>query len=158
MLVDFRPHARLRGKNPVDITAAVTPVLDALREDAADLDRVRVVCDWVQYRENFRDVVDVRPVVGRPGRDELEIAVDVRRSAGVPLQELTAARLRGDEAGRVFLDDWGPGSESCIWDFNGLYWNALGFWEKATGHGVRAGPARRGERRAQPQRGRRPDR
>jgi len=135
VLVDFRPHARLRGKNPVDITAAGTPVLDALREDAADLDRVRVVCDWVQYRENFRDVVDVRPVVGRPGRDELEIAVDVRRSAGVRLQDLTAARLRGDEAGRVFLDDWGPGSESCIWDFNQLYWKALELWEKAVGHG-----------------------
>jgi hypothetical protein len=135
MLVDFRPHARLRGKNPVDITASVTPVLEALREDPADLDRVRVVCDWVQYRENFRDVVDVRPVVGRPGRDELEIAVDVRRSAGVPLQELAAARLRGGEPGRVFLDGWGPGSESCIWDFNQLYWKALERWEKAVGHG-----------------------
>jgi hypothetical protein len=107
MLVDFRPHARLRGKNPVDFTAAVIPVLDALREDTADLDRVRVVCDWVQYKENFRDVLDVRPVLRRPqppaggdqvlqaaglDRDELEIAVDVRRSAGVPLQELTAER------------------------------------------------------------------
>jgi hypothetical protein len=107
MLVDFRPHARLRGNSPVDFTAAVIPVLDALREDTADLDRVRVVCDWVQYKENFRDVVDVRPVLSSPqppaggdqvlypaglDRDELEIAVDVRRSAGVPLQELTAER------------------------------------------------------------------
>jgi len=135
MLVDFRPHARLRGKNPVDITASLTPVLEALRDGQADLDRVRVVCDWVQYRENFRDVVDVRPVAGRPGRDELEIAVDVRRSAGVPLRELTSARLRGGEPGRVFLDGWGPGRESCIWDFNQLYWKDLELWEKAAGHG-----------------------
>jgi hypothetical protein len=150
MLVDFRPHARLRGKNPVDFTAAVIPVLDALREDTADLDRVRVVCDWVQYKENFRDVLDVRPVLRRPqppaggdqvlqaaglDRDELEIAVDVRRSAGVPLQELTADRLRGGEEGRVYLDGWGPGSDSCIWDFNALYWSALELWEKAVGHG-----------------------
>jgi len=48
MLVDLRPHARLRGTTPVDLTTAVTPVLEALGEDDADLDRVRVVCDWVQ--------------------------------------------------------------------------------------------------------------
>jgi hypothetical protein len=158
MLVDFRPHTRLRGKKPVDLASAVMPVVDALSEGAADLAKVRVVCDWVQYRENFRDVVDVRPILAYPQRgaggepalspigareDDLEIAVDVRRSSDVALKELTAARLRdsADERAsaeegaddRVYLEDWGSGSESCIWDFNALYWSALALWEKATG-------------------------
>jgi hypothetical protein len=154
MLIDFRPHARLRGTNPVDFTAAVTPVVAALAEAAdvgyEDLGRARVTCDWVQYKENFRDVVDVRPLLdysaSPAGADEpprpaspaayrWEIAVDVRRSAAAPLQELTAARLRDSGTGRVFLEDWGPGTQSCIWAFNTLYWTALAQWEKAVGRG-----------------------
>ena len=148
MLVDFRPHTRLRGKTPVDLTSAVTPVVAALSEGTADLARVRVVCDWVQYRENFRDVVDVRPILPHPEQgaegertatprrvrnDDVEIAVDVRRSAGVALKELTAARLCEDGEDRVYLEGWGAGSASCIWEFNALYWSALELWEKVTG-------------------------
>jgi len=148
MLVDLRPHARLRGTTPVDLTTAVTPVLEALGEDDADLDRVRVVCDWVQYKQSFRDVVDVRPILSCDGAgtgptptpisvrdDDLEVAVDLRRSGGVALKELTAARLGADPGARVHLEDWGPGSRSCIWDFNALYWSHLRLWEEATGQG-----------------------
>jgi hypothetical protein len=152
VIVDFRPHARLRGKTPLDITRSVTPVMEALSEDTADLGRVRLVYDWVQYRENFRDVVDVRPILSNPQaagpdpvpvpvgvrEDDLEIAVDVRRSASLPLRELTTQRLRAqaeDAEDLIFLEDWGPGRDSCIWDFNALYWSALQTWEKATGQG-----------------------
>jgi hypothetical protein len=151
MLVDFRPHTRLRAEHPVDFGDSVVPVLEALSESTADLDRVRVVADWVQYRENFRDVVDVRPILHTPRdprpagaapvpmpmgarEDDLEIAVDVRRSGGTPLKELAAARLR-ERSAHVLLEDWGRGSESCIWDFNALYWSALELWEKASGRG-----------------------
>ncbi|MGH3387695.1 MAG: class I SAM-dependent methyltransferase, partial [Actinomadura sp.] len=151
MIVDFRPHTRLRGEKALDISGAVTPVLEALCADAGestpDLGRVRLVYDWVQYRENFRDVVDVRPILSKPQtagpdpepvpvgvrEDDLEIAVDVRRGASLPLRELTAERLRAAAEEPVFLEDWGPGRESCIWDFNTLYWSALQIWEKATG-------------------------
>ena len=141
MMIDFRPHARLRGKNPVAFGEAVTPLLDALAGSDENLSAVRVVCDWVQYRENFRDVVDMRPLL--PGTApapavapayDMEIAVDVRRSGAAGLGELTKARLAGTaESERVYLEDWGPGSQSCIWDFNALYWSALDLWEKASG-------------------------
>mgnify|MGYP003777329403 CR=1 FL=1 len=149
MLVDFRPHTRLRGAQPVDLTTCLVPVVDALTEGAADLAKVRVVADWVQYRENFRDVVELRPIlhtaVQQPDHglvpvpigvreDDLEIAVDVRRSAELPLKDLTATLLQ-QPPDRVVLEDWGPGSRSCIWDFNALYWSALELWEKATGRG-----------------------
>ncbi len=154
MLIDFRPHARLRGANPVDFGTAVTPVVAALAEAAdagyEDLGRARVTCDWLQYKENFREVVDVRPLLdypvgpasaGEPPRPaspaayRWEIAVDVRRGAAAALQQLTAARLRDGGTGRVYLEDWGPGTQSCIWAFNALYWTALAQWEKAVGRG-----------------------
>lgn len=147
MLVDFRPHTRLRGTQPVDLTASVVPVVEALGEGAVDLAKVRVVSDWVQYRENFRDVVDLRrimhsapegsgavPVPMGVREDDLEVAVDVRRSTEVQLKDLTAALLRS-APDRVVLEEWGRGSESLIWDFNALYWSALELWEKATGRG-----------------------
>lgn len=155
MLVDLRPHARLRGTNPLDVTASLVPVVEAISADTAtDMSKVRVVCDWVQYKESFREVVEVRPILAAPVRakgpdpvvvgvnvreDDLEVAVDVRRSAGVPLRELAAERLRemsaGEPSDRVLLEDWGPGSASCIWDFNARYWSDLRLWEKSTGRG-----------------------
>ncbi|MDQ4092164.1 MAG: SAM-dependent methyltransferase [Actinomycetota bacterium] len=152
MLVDFRPTGKLRGKKPVDVTAALGPVLDALAEDSVDLSRVRVVCDWVQYRNNFRDVVDIRPILAAHGsdsvlepvplaavvtEDEMEVAIDVRRSSDVPLKELTSNLIRasyGDaEPSRIHLEPWLATSASVIWDFNALYWKALDLWEQATG-------------------------
>ena len=152
MLVDFRPTGRLRGKKPVDVTAALGPVLDALAEDSVDLSRVRVVCDWVQYRNSFREVVDIRPILAAHGtdsvleplplaavvtEDEMEVAIDVRRSSDVPLKQLTGDLIRasyGDaEPSRIHLEPWLATSASLIWDFNALYWKALDLWEQATG-------------------------
>jgi len=153
MLVDFRPDARLRSGNPVDFAGLVGPVVEALRADtagpAADLSRVRLVCDWVQYRDNFRDVVDVRPILGPTpagsppagggavgaGTESVEIAVDVRRGGEVDLEQLTAERLAPAGGQRVLLEDWHPGAEGLIWGFNALYWSALALWEKSTGRG-----------------------
>ncbi|MBW0118770.1 SAM-dependent methyltransferase [Pseudonocardia abyssalis] len=133
----------------MDIGATVVPVLEALSDSPVDLGKVRVVADWVQYRENFRDVVDLRPILHTPvargpaeavpvpmgtREDDVEIAVDVRRSGDVPLRELAADRLR-ERSDHVVIEDWGRGSESCIWDFNALYWSALELWEKASGQG-----------------------
>jgi hypothetical protein len=79
-----------------------------------------VVCDWVQYRNNFRDVVEIRPILhvadgseATPGTDaalggDVEIAVDVRRAPNSVLSEVTASLLR-HEADRVFLKDWTAG-------------------------------------------------
>lgn len=148
MLIDFRPHSRLRSTDPVDLAGSLAPVVSALHDGAADLDRVRVVCDWVQYRQSFRDVVDVRSILSEEVRprdavpapvpigardDDMEIAVDVRRSGDVELGELVTDALESRHARRLFLEDWGPGRQSIIWDFNALYWSALDLWEASTG-------------------------
>ena len=145
MLIDFRPHARLRAARPADLGASVLPVVRALSDSKSDLSRIRLVCDWVQYRNNFRDVVEIRPILRSASPDalaltngaaaaDLEVAVDVRRAPDAPLNEVTASLLRHG-ADRIFLEDWTDGSRSCIWRFNALYWSALDLWEKATGRG-----------------------
>jgi hypothetical protein len=148
VLVEVRPTARLRGKNPVDVTAALEPVLRALcgaGEDhlPVDLSRVRLVCDWIQYRHSFREPIEIRaigptPDAARNGRAPacpVEIAIDLRRS-GDELREAAPRVLRTGEARPAMpLEDWAPGSAGCIWDFNALYWQHLQLWEQATGQG-----------------------
>jgi hypothetical protein len=158
MRVDVRPVARLRGKDPVDVAAALTPVIEALCASAVDLSRLNVVCDWIQYRSSFREVADCRRVLapwrggtepdsgGADGRDPqpgpradaaLEVAIDLRRCADTDLRAAVAGLLdehaSPERSARVPLEPWVTGRHSCIWRFNTLYWQALSHWEQATG-------------------------
>ncbi len=147
MHIDVRPVRRLRESPGVrDVFA---PMIGALADSAADLDRLRVVCDWIQYKANFREPTTARPVLAPgatdPSADCYEIAVDLRRlaapGADVPaamtaaLEQTTQGRAAGAAPpdGRVWLEPWVPGSGSLIWRFNALYWQALAGWEKTTG-------------------------
>ena len=144
MEIDIRAAARLRGS--AGAQAAVRPIVEALCGSDADLATVRVVCDWIQYRANFRETAMVRPVLaaddaatGRPGgstvAEACELAVDLRRCAQPETDvaaEVTAAIL-DTNPDRVWLEPWAPSSASCVWRFNALFWQALVDWEKATG-------------------------
>ncbi len=150
MHIDIRPIAKLRGPAPVNVPAALGPIFDALISagpDASpvDLDRLRVVCDWIQYRNNFSEPVHCRPVLAErphaPGgvaaEIAMEIAVDLRRCDGADMAAAvkTALAEHADPASqaRTVLEPWVPTSKSCIWRFNTLYWQALKRWEQATG-------------------------
>jgi hypothetical protein len=150
--IDIRPVAKLRGRSPVSAAPALSGVLDALTSSSLDLAKVGVVCDWIQYRNNFRETAGCRPVLvdrprgqgGGPAAEAaLEIAIDLRRcdegDAATSVKEALAehAGAAGDQAAgrgsQVPLEPWLPGSESCLWRFNRLYWQALSQWEQATG-------------------------
>jgi hypothetical protein len=157
MRVDIRPVGRLRGSDPVDVTAALRPVIETLCASDVDLSRLTVVCDWIQYRSSFREVADYRPVLatsraGLAAPDQaddhdpepdasaevaFELAVDLRRCGEADLRavisELLDTRAHPERSTRVPLGPWGPGRQSCIWRFNALYWQALSLWEQATG-------------------------
>lgn len=150
MLVEVRPTARLRGENPVDVTAALEPVMRELcgpgdNHVAVDLSRVRLVCDWIQYKHSFREPVEIRAIEpatlsapnGHAPAYAVEVAIDLRRS-GDELREAASRVLQpaAEEAQRALpLEGWAPGSASCIWDFNALYWQHLQLWEQSTGRG-----------------------
>ncbi|HLG10226.1 MAG TPA: class I SAM-dependent methyltransferase [Dehalococcoidia bacterium] len=138
MQIDVRAADRLRAKTPLDLAPVLAAITEAARDSELDLGKLRVVCDWVQYRQSFRPTVDIRRIMPGAlqsnGGESYEIALDLRRATAVEdlTGEIKAAIGRGGNAGQ-YLEDWRPGSASVIWDFNGLYWNALGLWEEATG-------------------------
>jgi hypothetical protein len=140
MLLDFRATDRLRGRNGT-LTALIDALLRSAVEDASiDLATLRIVCDWVQYKNNFREPVEVRAIVGGMSADSLEIGVDMRRGLAADANLATAIATaleayKSGSAGRVYLEPWCLTSKSCIWDFNSLYWKELGLWEAVSGQG-----------------------
>jgi hypothetical protein len=152
--IDIRAVKRLR-ESP-GARAAIGPMVEALAGSDLDLTATRAVCDWIQYQANFRDTVMVRPVLSADGFssvDGYELAVDLRRCAR-PETDVAAAVTAaladavpagaggpGDDGSgsgppsRVWLEPWVPGTASCVWRFNALYWQALAAWEKSTGKG-----------------------
>jgi hypothetical protein len=151
MMVELRSSDRLRGPKALDVGPVLTSVLHAARDGTADLSRLRVVCDWIQYKRSFREPIARRPIlpstfhtsqVSRNGNgngasesDAYELAIDLRRTKDGGLDDVLSAALNGTSAAGVYLEPWGPGTASCIWQFNSLYWRALGLWEQATGRG-----------------------
>jgi hypothetical protein len=137
--IDLRPIARLHGEDQAATIAAVASMLGAAGDSPADLARLRVAVDWIQYRSSFREVADLRPVLDGPDGAEagLELAIDLRRSRDEDLaaavSRLLGRRDRRGPAAALPLEAWGPGTASCIWRFNSLYWQALSHWEQSTG-------------------------
>jgi hypothetical protein len=151
MEIDVRPVRRLRES--AEVRAAFGPLVEAIAASGADLARLRVVCDWIQYRNNFRDTATVRPILPAGAQaagvpHSRELAVDLRRPgvaeavtaalaprtpSGEPAAASGAAADPEPAAEPIWLEPWTPGSASCVWRFNALYWQHLADWEKATG-------------------------
>ncbi len=142
MQIDIRAADRLRAKTPLDLAPVLANVTEAVRGSDLDLAKLRVVGDWVQYRQSFRPVADIRRIMPSAlqanGGEAYEIARRPATRAGRQRTWRSSSTrrslARGDPAGAgQYLEEWRHGSASVIWDFNGLYWNALGLWEEATG-------------------------
>jgi len=151
MDIDVRAARRLRES--AGARAAIGPLVEALCATDVDLTGLRVVCDWIQYKHNFRDTAMMRPVIAAgagatadtdpdsgAGADAAiagyELAVDLRRCAQPDTDvaaEVNAALAEFSSTDKVWLEPWVPGTASCAWRFNALYWQALAAWEKATG-------------------------
>ncbi|MBV9582703.1 MAG: hypothetical protein JO057_29305 [Chloroflexi bacterium] len=145
MLIELRASDdRLRGPKALDAAPILTSAYKAAAESPHDLSRLRVVCDFIQYRQNFRDTVEVRrvePWAIEPGFEDgdgqsWEIAIDLRRAKPEAIEtSIRESFAAGGQDARLPLEDWRLGRKSLIWGFNGLYWKALSLWEQATGKG-----------------------
>src|ERR1700724_2450887 len=140
MDVDLRPVKKLRESAAA--RSALGPIIEAVCASPADLARLRLVCDWIQYKQNFREPVVARPI----GATATEIAIDLRRSTGIDLEAEIKHAL--DDAGGLALEAWVPGRDSCIWRFNALYWQGLSEREQATGTQRQPAPAGAGSHAA----------
>ncbi len=74
---------------------------------------------------------------GAAAESALEIGIDLRRLDGAELatslKQALAEHAEPAGTGRMPLEPWGPASDSCVWRFNTLYWQALSRWEQSTG-------------------------
>src|SRR5690349_1595314 len=128
MLIELRASDdRLRGPKAVDAAPILTSAYRAIADALPDLSRVRVVADYIQYRQNFRDAVELRNVepwavdsnVSEGDPRSWEIAIDLRRAKPDVIEtSIKNSLVEGNGADRLPLEEWRPGSRSVIWGFN----------------------------------------
>src|SRR5215469_5882960 len=117
MFIELRASDdRLRGPKAVDAAPILTSAYRAAAETQTDLSRLRVVADYIQYRQNFRDAVELRRVEpwdvdsATPDGDSstCEIAIDLRRAKPEAIETSIKQSLAETEtSGRLPLEDWG---------------------------------------------------
>lgn len=123
-------------------TAATQAVIEAVYSMVADghLDkgqfaRLQFELDWIQYKQNFREVVAATRGFSEYGAEAplMDVHVDTRQVDPANLQvELARALATKD---RVFIEDFKSLRQSIVWEFNKFYWGHLLAWEHATGKG-----------------------
>ncbi|PWU20760.1 MAG: hypothetical protein C5B48_12090 [Candidatus Rokuibacteriota bacterium] len=135
-------HSALPGRAS-DLVRTLLTLVEEGRVDARLLATLRVHLDWIQYRANFREAVTVRRASDKHGEPVglAELAVDLRQAEPERFRDdlalaLSAMTSEGAHDGdRVFIDDFAPVRQSVIWEFNRLFWQRLGEWERTTGRG-----------------------
>ena len=131
-------------------TAATQAVIEAVyamvaegKLDKGQFARLQFELDWIQYKQNFREVVvATQGYSGRPDVPPpiMDIHVDTRQVVpGNVRAELARAIQHADSelpgSDRIALEDFISLRRSIVWDFNRFYWRHLLAWEAATGKG-----------------------
>ncbi|MBV9769431.1 MAG: hypothetical protein JOZ32_07660, partial [Bryobacterales bacterium] len=114
--------------------------------EKAQFARLQIELDWIQYKQNFREVV-----IATQGYDEqghqvpiMDVHVDTRQVVpGCLRSSLLRALARAtpqapQEQDRMALEQFQSMRSSIVWEFNKLYWTRLRDWEIATGKGYEA--------------------
>lgn len=143
-------HAKSAAGNAQSVVETMYALLEEGLIEQSQFARLRIQLDWVQYKQNFREVVSVVECRNEWGEQTLmDIHVDTRQVIPGPgclrkemLRALskTMSRVRADgaeasEPDRIVLEDFKTFRQSIAWKFNGLYWRRLDDWERATGKG-----------------------
>ncbi len=133
--------------------AATTPnVVESLYKlvgdgliDPAQFARLQVELDWVQYKQNFREIVTASRGKVQKGDKRaplMDIRIDTRQvgteSLSGEIQRAIAASDPEKPASnddKIVLEDFKSFRQSIAWEFNKLYWMHLKDWEQATGKG-----------------------
>jgi hypothetical protein len=140
----------LNGKTAAASTRDVVETLYTLLEEGhiepAQFAHLQVQLDWIQYKQNFREMVTAsrssKPRGAHPSAI-LDLRVDTRQlSPGSLRAEMLRAMASSNAEGpespggdKIPLEDFVSLRQSIVWEFNKLYWSHLGDWERVTGKG-----------------------
>jgi hypothetical protein len=140
----------LQGKAAATSTHDVVSALYALLEEGhinpAQFAHLQVQLDWIQYKQNFREMVMASRLLCDARRRErpaiLNLRIDTRqiRPESLKAEMLQAIRSATAEQAKsapegILFEDFKPFRQSIVWDFNKTYWSRLKDWEIATGKG-----------------------
>jgi hypothetical protein len=140
-------HGKSAATSAQDVVDTAYKLLEEGFIKPGEFARLRIQLDWIQYKNNFRDVVQVaqEPLDrGDHGVPIMDVLVDTRQVApGCLRAELLRAMSRAnpqperspEESDMLPLEDFQSLRTSMVWEFNKLYWARLHDWEKATGKG-----------------------
>ena len=127
-----------------DVIGTLYSLLEEGHIDRSQFARLQIELDWIQYKQNFREVAIATQGYDAQGKQVpiMDVHVDIRQvSPGCLRGELlrAVAHAHGDAPGhiadRVTLEDFQSMRSSIVWEFNKLYWTRLKDWEEATGKG-----------------------
>ena len=125
-----------------EVTETIYSLLAEGHIDRHEFARLQIELDWVQYKQNFREVVIATQGYNANGDPApiMDVHIDTRQ---VVPGCLRAALLRALARGQpdsprpaqdcLPLEDFCSLRRSVVWEFNKLYWNRLKDWEDATG-------------------------
>jgi hypothetical protein len=138
----------LRGKTAAasaqDVIGTIYSLLDEGHIASSQFARLQIELDWIQYKQNFRDVVTATRGCNQDGTSGslVDIHIDTRQATPGCLREqflsaITRINLKAEDqdADRVLLEDFQSLRTSIVWEFNKLYWSRLNEWQDATGKG-----------------------
>lgn len=140
----------LHGKSAAANAQSVVETLYALLAEGLieqnQFARLRIQLDWIQYKQNFRELVSVVECSNDRGEQTImDIHVDTRQvvpGPGCLRKELLRAMARTRSGAQespapegIALEDFTTFRRSIAWKFNSLYWRRLNDWERATGKG-----------------------
>jgi hypothetical protein len=137
----------LQGKSAAataqDVIGTIYTLLAEGHIDQAQFAGLQIELDWIQYKQNFREVVIATQGFNENGDEVpiMDVHIDTRQVVpGCLRPELLRAIARAHPESpqtpdRLALEDFQSLRHSIVWKFNALYWNRLKEWELATGKG-----------------------
>jgi hypothetical protein len=134
-------QGKAAGPAAQEVVSTIYSLLEEGHIDKDQFARLQVELDWVQYKQNFREVVIATQGYTEQGQPVpiRDIHVDTRQVVPGALREnmlKALARANPDappDPDRVILEDFQSMRTSIVWGFNQLYWTRLNYWEEATG-------------------------
>ncbi len=126
-----------------DVIGTVYALLEEGHIEKSQFARLQIELDWIQYKQNFREVVIATHGYNQSGQQVpiMDVHVDVRQVVPGCLRAALLRALAHSNApepqnqDRLPLEDFKSMRSSIVWDFNKLYWSRLHDWELATGKG-----------------------
>ena len=137
-------QAKAAASTTQEVVAALYALLEEGHIDQKQFAHIQVQLDWVQYKQNFREMVTAsRPLCDdrRESAPILDIRVDARQIVAETMKSETLRAIRdanresGEEPDALVLEDIQSFRRSIAWTFNKTYWSRLKDWEVATGKG-----------------------